>query len=89
MGADDPFALRFRAGHRVAFLAKGENVEVLGPDGAPRLVTGSSFACPHVAAFAARLRAARPHLHPFEVKTALHAAALRAGGDGGRPSRAA
>ncbi|HEU4537939.1 MAG TPA: S8 family serine peptidase [Polyangiaceae bacterium] len=91
MSADDPFALRFRDGHRVAFLAKGENVEVLGPDGAPRVATGSSFACPHVAAFAARLRAARPALHPFEVKTALHAAARHAegGGAGGEPSRAA
>jgi subtilisin len=73
----DPFALRFRPGHRVAFLARGHDVEVRSPDGTTLRVSGASFACPHVAAFAARLRAAWPALHPFEVKTALHAAALR------------
>jgi len=77
VAADDPFTLRFRAGHRVAFLARGEDVEVTSPTGGTHRVSGASFACPHVSAFAARLRAARPGLHPFEVKTALHAAASR------------
>jgi subtilisin family serine protease len=78
MLTSDPFALRFRAGHRVAFLARGQDVPVWTADGTPRRVSGASFACPHVAAFAARLRAARRGLHPFEVKTALHAAATSA-----------
>jgi subtilisin family serine protease len=76
MVGDDPFSLAFRDGHRVGFLARGYDVEVATPSGGRRRVSGASFACAHVAAFAARLRAARPRLHPFEVKTALHAAAL-------------
>ncbi|MCS6901710.1 MAG: S8 family serine peptidase [Myxococcales bacterium] len=73
----NPFALRFRSGHRVAFLARGHDVEVYSPGGTMIRVSGASFACPHVTAFASRLRAAWPALHPFEVKTALHAAAIR------------
>lgn len=76
MASEDPFALRFRDGHRVAFLARGTQVEVLSPSGSRRRVTGASFACAHVSAFAARVRAAMPALQPFEVKAALHAAAL-------------
>lgn len=71
----DPFTLRFRPGHRVAFLARGHDVPVRSPTGAPLRVSGASFACPHVAAFACRLRAAWSALQPFEIKTALHAAA--------------
>ena len=78
LASADPFALGFRAGHRVGFLARGYDIDVAAPSGARRLVTGASFACAHVAAFAARLRSARPGLHPFEVKTALHAASLAA-----------
>ena len=76
MDATDPFALKFRAGHRVAFLARGMHVNVKAPTGETRTVSGSSYACPHVAAFATRVRAAVPGLHPFEVKTALHSASL-------------
>jgi subtilisin family serine protease len=76
MASDDPFALRFREGHRIAFLARGHEVEVQAPAGAPRRVTGASFACAHVSGFAARIRARMPSLRTFEIKTALHAAAL-------------
>jgi len=75
MESDDPFALRFRPGHRIAFLARGHNVAVRTPANATLRVSGASFACPHVAAFACRLRAAWRGLLPFEIKTALHAAA--------------
>ena len=75
VAADDPYTLRFREGHRVGFLARGEDVDVETPSGGRHRVTGASFACPHVASFAARLLASRPGLRPFEVKTALHAAA--------------
>ena len=74
---DDPYYLGFRGGHRVSFVARGVDVEVWAKGGKVAKVSGSSFACPHVAAFAARLKAARRGLHPFEVKTALSAAATR------------
>lgn len=76
--SDDPYFLGFRGGHRVAFLARGVDVEVWAKGGKSARVSGSSFACPHVAAFAARLKSARQGLHPFEVKTALSAAATHA-----------
>lgn len=77
MIATDPFSLRFRPGHRIAFLARGHDIEVRSPAGGTLRVSGASFACPHVAAFACRLRAAWRALHPFEIKAALHAAASR------------
>ena len=77
VAAEDPYTLRFRDGHRIGFLARGEDVEVDAPAGGTHRVTGASFACAHVAAFAARLLASRAGLRPFEVKTALHAAAAR------------
>ncbi len=76
--AEDPYFLGFRGGHRVAFLARGVDVEVWARGGGRARVSGSSYACPHVAAFAARLKAARAGLHPFEIKTALSAAATPA-----------
>lgn len=75
---DDPYFLGFRGGHRVSFLARGVDVDVWAHGGGRARVSGSSYACPHVAAFAARLKSARRGLHPFEVKTALSAAATRA-----------
>lgn len=75
METPDPFELRFRPGHRIAFLARGHDISVSAPGGATMQVSGASFACPHVAAFASRLRAAWSGLHPFEIKTALHAMA--------------
>ena len=50
VAAEDPFTLRFRDGHRVGFLARGEDVVVASPAGGRHRVSGASFACPHVAA---------------------------------------
>jgi subtilisin family serine protease len=41
------------------------------------VATGNSFAAPHIAGYAARIRAAHPGATPFEVKTILAATATR------------
>ena len=58
-------------------------------------VTGNSFAAPHIAGLAARIRAAHPGITPFETKTLLAATAdnatsrgTDADGRDGRPRRA-
>ena len=38
-------------------------------------VTGNSFAAPHIAGLAARIRAAHPGITPFETKSLLAATA--------------
>lgn len=71
MKAEDPFALSYVPGQRIAFLARGEDVPLAFPDGSERRVSGSSYACPHVAAFAARIRAGERGLPPFALKSRL------------------
>jgi subtilisin family serine protease len=39
------------------------------------VATGNSFAAPHIAGYAARIRAAHPTASPFEIKTILAATA--------------
>ena len=56
-------------------LAPGNDVLAPALGGGERRWTGTSFACPHVAAHLARLRAARPGLSIEALKTALHALA--------------
>jgi subtilisin family serine protease len=78
----DPFTLRFRPGHRVAFLARGHDVPVRSPTGAPLRVSGASFACPHVAAFACpggRQGAAIPAATPGTPRPTGRGGASRAG----------
>jgi subtilisin family serine protease len=61
----------------VEFGAYGLDVDVAWKDGARIVATGNSFAAPHIAAFAARIRSAHPAATPFEVKTILAATATR------------
>jgi subtilisin family serine protease len=61
----------------VEFGAYGLEVDVAWRDGGRIIATGNSFAAPHIAAFAARIRAAHPAASPFEVKTILAATANR------------
>jgi subtilisin family serine protease len=61
----------------VEFGAYGLDVEVAWRDGGRIVATGNSFAAPHIAGFAARIRAAHPDATPFEVKTILAATANR------------
>lgn len=53
-------------------LAPGNEVLAPALGGGERRFTGTSFACPHVAAHVARLRAARPGLTIEAVKAALY-----------------
>ena len=59
----------------VEFGAHGVDVEVAWRDGGRMIATGNSFAAPHVAGFAALIRARHPAASPFEVKAILAAAA--------------
>ena len=59
----------------VEFGAHGLNVDVAWRNGARMTVTGNSFAAPHIAGLAARIRAAHPGITPFETKTLLAATA--------------
>jgi subtilisin family serine protease len=59
----------------VEFGAHGVDVDVAWRGGTRMGVTGNSFAAPHIAGLAARIRAAHPGITPFEVKTLLAATA--------------
>jgi subtilisin family serine protease len=63
----------------VEFGAYGLDVEVAWKDGGRIVATGNSFAAPHIAAYAARIRAAHPDATPFEVKAILAATATPPG----------
>jgi len=59
----------------VEFGAYGLDVDVAWKNGGRIAATGNSFAAPHLAGYAARIRAAHPGASPFEVKTILAATA--------------
>jgi subtilisin len=59
----------------VEFAAHGLDVDVAWRRGSRIVATGNSFAAPHIAAYAARIRAAHPLATPFEVKAILAATA--------------
>jgi subtilisin len=59
----------------VEFGAYGLNVDVAWRGGTRMVVTGNSFAAPHIAGYATRIRAAHPGITPFEVKALLAATA--------------
>ncbi len=63
----------------VEFGAYGLDVDVAWKDGGRIVATGNSFAAPHLAAYAARIRSAHPSATPFEIKTILAATATRPG----------
>ena len=59
----------------VEFGAYGLNVDVAWRGGTRMVGTGNSFAAPHIAGLAARIRAAHPGITPFETKALLAATA--------------
>jgi subtilisin family serine protease len=59
----------------VEFGAYGLDVDVAWRDGGRIVATGNSFAAPHIAGYAARIRSAHADATPFEVKSILAATA--------------
>jgi subtilisin len=65
----------YKTGQLVEFAARGVDVEVAWRKGATKMVTGSSYAAPRVAALLARLLSARPDLTPLQAKALFQAVA--------------
>ncbi len=72
--SSDPLRFHINPEPPTEFLARGIDVEVPWLDGTRVTTTGNSFAAPHIAGFAALIKAEHPDLRPFQVKTALWAA---------------
>jgi len=71
-GLFDHLTLRRRPGELVEFVAPGQDLRVAWKDGTWRVMTGSSFAAPHLSAIAARIRQRRPDWNACQVKSALY-----------------
>jgi subtilisin family serine protease len=67
----DPETWYYNPEPPVEFGAYGLNVDVAWRGGGRMVVTGNSFAAPHIAGYAARIRATHPGLTPFETKAIL------------------
>jgi subtilisin len=74
----DPEIWYFNPRPPVEFGARGADVRVAWRDGATTVATGNSFAAPHIAGHAARIRAKHPGVTPFEIKAILAATATPA-----------
>jgi subtilisin len=86
---DNPDRFYFRFGRESEIEAPGIYVRAPWPGGGEKLVTGTSFACPHVAGHVARLISANPGLKPFQIKTLLYALGLSYARRDGRAQEAA
>jgi subtilisin family serine protease len=64
-------ALYHRTGNLVEFAARGANIDVPWTNQRRKLVTGSSYAVPHVVALLARLLSIYPDLSPLAAKELL------------------
>jgi len=71
----DPGAWFYNPHPPVEFGAFGVDVDVAWRGGGRMVVTGNSFAAPHIAGYATRVRATHPGAAPFEVKSILAATA--------------
>jgi subtilisin family serine protease len=71
----DPDVWFYNPSPPVEFGAYGVDVEVAWRDGSRIRATGNSFAAPHLAGQAARLRSRYPEATPFEIKALLAATA--------------
>jgi subtilisin len=71
----DPGVWFYNPAPPVEFGAYGLDVDVAWRDGGRIAATGNSFAAPHIAGYAARIRSAHPDASPFEVKAILAATA--------------
>lgn len=75
---DDPEVWFYNPSPPVEFGAYGLDVDVAWRDGGRIRATGNSFAAPHLAGQAARLRSRYPAASPFEIKALLAATATQA-----------
>jgi len=71
----DPAVWFYNPQPPVEFGAFGLDVDVAWKGGGRIVATGNSFAAPHIAGYATRIRAAHPGATPFEIKTILAATA--------------
>jgi len=74
-GEGDPWRFYYNPAPPVEFGAWGVDVPVAWKDGGQTVVTGNSFAAPHVTALVALILSKHPGLTPFEVKAILAAVA--------------
>lgn len=81
----DPFTYYYNPSPPVEFGAPGIDVEVAWLDGQYSVVTGNSFAAPHIAGLAALILARHPEFTPFELKTVLMACANNSESEESRP----
>lgn len=72
---DDPFHVRFFPKSVIEFAARGTRVRVPSPGEMYKLVTGTSFATPHVTGVVALLRELYPQITVWQAKSILHALA--------------
>jgi subtilisin family serine protease len=73
--ATDPERFHYNPDPPTEFLARGIEIDVPWRGGGHETVTGNSFAAPHISGLAARVLGKHKGLRPFQVKTALWAAA--------------
>jgi subtilisin len=71
----DLFTYYYNPSPPVEFGAPGIDIEVAWYDKSSCVVTGNSFAAPHIAGIVALIRAKHPELRPFQIKTVLFACA--------------
>jgi len=83
----DPFRFYYNPNPPVEFGAWGLDVPVAWTNGGETVVTGNSFAAPHITALVALIQSKHPRLTPFEVKAILASVADNARPDPGTPSR--
>jgi subtilisin len=76
----DPLAFFYNPRPPVEFFARGLDVEVAWLGGSRIVVTGNSFATPHVTGICALVLGKHPELTPFQLKSVLYLTASNVGG---------
>lgn len=74
---EDREDFHYKFGAATELVAPGVYVDAAWPGGGRKLVTGTSFACPHMAGHIARILSRNPGMRPFHVKTVLYAIGMR------------
>jgi subtilisin len=76
----DPFAFFYNPSPPVEFFGRGVNVEVAWIGGRSLVVSGNSFATPHITGICALILSRHPELTPFQLKNVLYLTASNVGG---------